>query len=151
ELSTDNELNVLTMNGMGRLSTLDHLQTNRGFDDGFEWFGGTAQARFLLSSANGDDNFDFQIGYAGRAQFLLAQLNNEDLQTGAGGGHNGFECDNNEFINDALPQSNPTFCNATLIGPANSGTVNSDPGGALRGALFRRGTAGRFQNLIVED
>src|SRR5262249_24306712 len=75
ELSTDNELNVLTMNGMGRLITLDHLQTNRGFDDGFEWFGGTAQARFLLSSANGDDNFDFQIGYAGRAQFLLAQLN----------------------------------------------------------------------------
>src|SRR5262249_20769693 len=29
--------------------------------------------------------------------------------------------------------------------------VNSDPGGVLRGALFRRGTAGRFQNLIVED
>src|SRR5262249_10564954 len=87
ELSLDNELNILTQNGLGASTNFDHIQTNVGFDDGFEWFGGTINEKFMVSSAAGDDNFDWQLGTVGAFQYGLAVQNQSTLQ--AGNGNNG--------------------------------------------------------------
>ncbi|MDX1396401.1 MAG: hypothetical protein R3195_18615, partial [Gemmatimonadota bacterium] len=41
EVSFGNELNGLTLNGVGSGTQLDHIQSHMGLDDGIEFFGGT--------------------------------------------------------------------------------------------------------------
>ncbi|MGZ5283851.1 MAG: hypothetical protein ACXWEY_16370, partial [Bacteroidia bacterium] len=57
-ISPGNEINGLTMGGVGSATTLDHIQTSFVNDDGFEWFGGTVNAKHLISFRNIDDDFD---------------------------------------------------------------------------------------------
>jgi len=142
ELSTDNELNILTQNGIGRATTIDHVQTNVGFDDCIEWFGGTVNEKFLVASGCGDDMFDWQLATVGSYQYGLGVDRQTFLQ--AGNGNNGFEGDNNENGFDFLPRSNPKFCNFTVIG------TKGQPGATGgSGALLRRGTAGKIANTVM--
>jgi hypothetical protein len=144
EFSTDNELNVLTQNGVGRGTTIDHIQANVGFDDCIEWFGGTVNAKFLVSSACRDDLFDWQLGYTGAVQFGLG-IQSATISTGSG--RHGFEADNNENGNNFLPRSNPDFCNMTIIGSKGQGDTTA----GRSGANLRRGTAGVISNSIIMD
>jgi hypothetical protein len=142
ELSTDNELNILTQNGLGRGTTIDHVQGNVGFDDCLEWFGGTVNEKFMVGSGCGDDIFDWQLGTVGSFQYGLGIQRQTFLQ--AGNGNNGFEADNNENGFDLLPRSNPKFCNFTMIG------TRGQPGATGGfGALLRRGTAGKIKNSVL--
>jgi hypothetical protein len=134
----DNELNVLTQDGVGRGTTMDHIQANRGFDDCFEWFGGTVREKYLVASGCQDDNFDWQIAWRGALQFGLT------VQDPDANGDSGYECDNNEFGENNLPRSNPVTCNTTMIGDRQYGSID---GGA--GIRYRRGTAGTISNAII--
>jgi hypothetical protein len=145
ELSADNELNVLTQNGLGRGTQFDHIQASNGFDDGFEWFGGTIREKFLVSTGNADDNLDTQIGYTGANQFALVIQRAGAVQ--AGGGHGGYEWDNNENAENGLPRNAPIFCNGTVIGAKAQGDATA----GRVGALLRRGTAGIIANNIIMD
>ncbi len=142
EFSVDNELNVFTQNGVGRGTVIDHVQANAGFDDCIEWFGGTVDAKFLVSSGCRDDQFDWQLGYTGSVQFGLAIQN---AATASGSGRHGFEADNNENGNNFLPRSNPSFCNITLVGSKGQGDTTS----GRSGANLRRGTAGVIANSLL--
>jgi hypothetical protein len=135
EFSTDNELNVFTQNAVGRGTVVDHIQANAGFDDCIEWFGGTVNGKFLVSSGCRDDLFDWQLGYTGSVQFGLG-IQNATISTGSG--RNGFEGDNNSGGQDFLPRSNPNFCNMTVIGSKGQGDTTA----GRSGALLRLGTAG---------
>lgn len=134
----DNELNVFTMNGVGRGTTIDHVHANRGLDDCHEWFGGTVRSKYLVSSGCEDDLFDWQIGFTGANQFGLA------VQDPGSNGDSGWEADNNEFGENNLPRANPVFCNMTMIGDRQYGSTD---GGS--GARLRRGTAGKIANTII--
>jgi hypothetical protein len=131
ELSTDNELNILTQNGVGRGTVEDHIQVNHGFDDGFEWFGGTVNMKFIVATSIGDDDFDWQLGYTGHVQFGLGLKNAGNSDTN---GRHGFEGDNNENNFAFLPRSNPVFCNVTLVGTKDQGQT----GNGRRGMMLRR-------------
>jgi hypothetical protein len=147
-IGTDNELNVLTMNGLGRGTTIDHVQANGGDDDCFEWFGGTIRNKFLLATSCKDDLFDWQIGFEGALQFGLAYQNVAVADSVAAGGRHGIEADNNEFGFNNLPRSNPNFCNLTVIGSSRQA------GGAIAGRSggnIRRGTAGKIYNTLLMD
>jgi hypothetical protein len=147
-IGTDNELNVLTMNALGRGTTIDHVQTNAGDDDCFEWFGGTIRSKHLLATSCKDDQFDYQIGFTGALQFGLAYQSVAVANAAAGGGRHGIEGDNNEFGFDLEPRSNPNFCNLTLIG------ASRQTGGAIAGrsgANIRRGSAGKIFNSLFMD
>ena len=61
--------NGLTLGGVGRGTTIDHVQVSFGADDGFEFLGGTVNASYLVSSRNTDDDFDTDFGYNGNVQF----------------------------------------------------------------------------------
>jgi len=150
ELSPDNELNCLTMNGLGSTTSIDFVQANQGSDDGHEWFGGTVNAKHLVTTNMGDDMLDWQIGWTGNLQFALAHMNIAQID---GTGSNGIEADNNEFGFNNLPRSNPNVCNATMIGCVQQGAACAIVGGTTggQGANLRRGTAGKIGNSIIMD
>jgi hypothetical protein len=142
-ISPDNELNSFTFDGVGSSTTLEYLQAHRGDDDSFEFFGGTAQLKHLVSTDNNDDGFDWQMGYRGKAQFVVVRQLADGLQT-----DKGIEADNNEFNFDTPdgPRSNPIVSNFTFVGDRRSG-----PGlpGCTYGVHLRRGTGGRVLNSII--
>ncbi len=115
---------------------LDYIQVHRGTDDGIEFFGGTADLKHALVTLAEDDGLDWDFGYTGRVQYLV-------VQQGENLGNSGFESDNNDKSNDALPRSSPTLFNVTLVGRPAGGTEKSV---AMH---LRRGTAGSLNNMIV--
>jgi len=140
ELSTDNELNVFTMNALGTGTVIDHVQAHRGNDDCHEWFGGTVRTKYLVATGCRDDGLDWQIGFRGTVQFAVVHQAAAGVD---GSGRHGFEADNNEFGFNNLPRSNPQICNVTAIGARPQGITI---GGS--GAQLRRGTAGTIANSI---
>lgn len=133
EFSTDNELNGLTLAGCGTSTSIDYVQVHRGSDDGIEVFGGTVDLRHILLTDIQDDSLDWDLGWTGRAQFLVVRHD-------AAASDAAFEADNGNPSTDVTPRSEPTIYNATLIGSAGSGSP---------GVVLRRGTWGGIYNTIV--
>ncbi len=141
EVTPDNELNGLALQGVGSGTDLSFIQIHNNFDDGIEFFGGTVDIRNLVLTGNRDDSFDFTDGWTGQAQFVVVSQRGD-----AGSGDpRGFELDNRSGDPDLTPRSAPNISNFTAVGAADvNGGVNSDDG-----LLIRRGTAGNYLNGIV--
>ena len=60
-----NELNGLTLGGVGRGTTIDNIEVVGNLDDGIELFGGCVNATNLIVWAQGDDAFDVDQGWFG--------------------------------------------------------------------------------------
>ena len=133
------ELNSLTLLGVGAGTVLDHVQVDGGKDDGFEFFGGSVNGSHLICSNMGDDCFDFDDGYHGKLQFVLAwQGDNTDL----GSDSNGIESDNSKDVPDLAPRTRPQIANITLIGSPNYA--------GKHGLRIRRGSGGVYTNVVVD-
>ena len=65
-LATDNEINGLTLGAVGRGTIIEYIEVYCNLDDGYEWFGGTVDTRYLVSVFNNDDAFDIDEGFRGR-------------------------------------------------------------------------------------
>jgi hypothetical protein len=74
ELGNGNELNGLSMGGVGDGTIIEFGEVYANFDDGFEWFGGTVNGKNLVVSYVGDDMFDADEGYTGVNQFLFGVM-----------------------------------------------------------------------------
>jgi hypothetical protein len=72
ELTPNNETNSLTFGAVGNGTTVHHIQVSYGGDDAYEWFGGTVNAKHLVSFSTWDDDFDTDFGYSGNVQFGLS-------------------------------------------------------------------------------
>jgi len=129
-LGEENELNGLSLNAVGNGTTLEYIQAYKCSDDGFEFFGGTVNLRYAVSTANEDDAFDWTFGWNGYGQFWVVDQD--------GNGDNGLEADNNENEFGAEPFSDPVLSNFTF----------TSEGGDV-GVLLRHGTQGRVFNGIV--
>lgn len=114
-IGPDNEINGLTMGGMGFGTLLEYVEVYCNNDDGFEWFGGTANSRYLISMYNRDDSFDIDEGFTGLGQFWFA-LQLDD-------GTNGDHCAEQDGTNGA-------FDNADL-GSVNGHTITATGDGAF--------------------
>jgi hypothetical protein len=142
DLTPNNELNLLVFCAVGRATQVDHVQVHVGADDGFEWFGGTVNTKFMVASALGDDGFDSQLGTTGALQFGLIAQRSNIVEADS----HGWEMDGSEFGFDDQPISNPKFCNVTALGlkgqavPANTNQI---------GVRTRRGNAVQIANSIV--
>lgn len=139
ELSTDNELNGLTVGACGSETVLDYIQVHKGADDGVEFFGGTAGITHALITQPDDDGLDWDFGWTGQVQFLIVQQNSIV-------GNNAIEADSNKDDNDAEPRSAPTLWNVTFVG---SDAEPGEAGKYQQGIHFRRGTAAMVHNLIM--
>ncbi len=134
-ISPDNELNGIAFQAVGSGTTIEYVQVHMNSDDGIEFFGGTANAKYLVTTGIGDDNLDWTDGWQGMVQFMVMQQYSDN-------GDNGVEADNNGEDNAAEPFSAPTISNLTIIG--SSASSSSDVG-----ILVREGTQGHLSNVIV--
>jgi hypothetical protein len=154
------ELNSLTMYRIGKGTTLEYIQTMAGLDDGYEFFGGDPDARYLISYETGDDHFDWTEGFRGRIQYMIAlqtqrltpsTLNPTGQFSSDPRGFEGDGCASNENPDctfDSQPFSMPVFANFTVIGPGSIAGLSS----TLRnvsGATIRRGSGGVLLNGII--
>lgn len=142
ELTPNNETNSLTMGGLGNGTTIEYVQVSFGGDDGFEWFGGTVNAKYLISHSTWDDDFDVDFGWQGNVQFGLAVRN---PFFGDQSGSNAFECDNAPNANDtpqgAAGYTKPVFSNVTVLGPRDFTT-------SFGSGTSARTISGNYQNAI---
>ena len=69
EISTGNELQGLTMAGVGSGTTVEFIQVHNSSDDGIEIFGGNVNLRRIVITGADDDGLDTDTGWRGGAQF----------------------------------------------------------------------------------
>lgn len=143
-LAPNNEINSLTMGGVGRKTQIDHIMVSFAGDDAFEWFGGTVNCKYLVAAFGVDDMFDVDNGFRGRVQFGLgiSDPNIADVS-----GSNGWESDNNSAPNYNNPRTQPWFSNVTIVGPKQYDTSTVDPL-FTRGAHLRRNSLTSIYNTI---
>ena len=130
-LGNGDELNGISLAGVGSQTELDYIHVHENLDDGVEFFGGTANISHLVLTNIGDDSLDWSFGWTGKAQYVLIKQSGSE-------GDNAIEADNSEFDSDASPLTMPTISNVTIIGDA-----------GVNGIRLRAGTAGILKNVVV--
>ncbi|MRG46137.1 hypothetical protein GFS24_13495 [Chitinophaga sp. SYP-B3965] len=138
-VSDNNELNSLTLGGVGSHTTLDYIQVSYGRDDAFEFFGGTVNASHLVSLNTNDDILDTDHGFTGTLSYVLAIRRPGFIYADA----NGIESDNDANSSSDTPRTRPTIEYATFIAGQNSAFL-----GTLNAARFRRNTGFNVTNSI---
>ena len=178
EIGNSNELNGLSLGGVGSGTRLENIEIWTNFDDGFEWFGGTVNGKNLAVFFAGDDMFDLDEGYTGINQFLFGVMpffnNNDGSAYGSASGDKGGEFDGDNYRPDNAAQNNnttlringdssvvdgtpwplshPAMYNMTIIGStpdAGQEFTPASPAATNRGIQFRNGFAGDVFNSIV--
>ncbi|MGH8019414.1 MAG: T9SS type A sorting domain-containing protein [Opitutaceae bacterium] len=141
-LSTANEINGLTLGGVGSGTTVEYIEVFANKDDGIEFFGGTVDLRYAVTAFGRDDGFDYDQGWRGRGQFWFsigATSNNpEAVQDKAG------EWDGATSPSTATPAGGSAVFNATFIGNG-SGSVNNT---AIN--IRDAAQAGLFNSVVTE-
>ncbi len=111
-----NELNGLSLGGIGRDTNIDHVEIMNNVDDGIEIWGGTVNLKYVSIWNIGDDSFDVDQGWRGKAQFgLIVQGYSLDASQGSGVGDNAIETDGAED-SDWQPVTSAVLYNFTVIG-----------------------------------
>ncbi len=140
-IGQDDEINGISFAGVGDGTVVEHCEVAYNLDDGFEFWGGTVNAKYLSSVFCGDDDFDTDLGYRGKGQYLFSIKGQEEAGRG-------FEMDNNGDDYGAQPRSYPQFHNVTLIGPGGGSPTGDGTDQMIR---LREGTAGDFRNVLITD
>lgn len=141
-LGLGNELNGLSLGGIGRGTDIDHVEVMNNVDDGIEIWGGTVNLKYISIWNIGDDSFDIDEGWRGKAQFvLIVQGYSLDAPQGSGVGDNCFETDGAED-SDAQPVTTASIYNCTVIGQPLDGD---------RGTAWRDGARVQYHNCIFMD
>jgi len=141
-LAPNNEINGLTMGGVGNGTTIDHVQVSFSNDDSYEWFGGSVNTKYLIAFRGIDDDFDTDNGYSGKNQFLFGL---RDPAVADISGSNGFESDNDAAGSTNLPQTKAVFSNVTIDAGSDSATNLN----FRRGAHIRRNSHEYVYNSIL--
>ncbi len=138
-LAAANEINGLTLGGVGSGTTIDHIEIISNEDDGIEFFGGSVNVKHLLVAFAGDDSFDYDQGWHGKGQFWTA------IQDPAVGDRAGeFDGDDSPTVTaDGQPYAIPTLYNVTVVGRGIAANK--------QGFLFRAGAGGHLHNAIMAN
>ncbi|WP_430459634.1 hypothetical protein ACQUQU_10500 [Thalassolituus sp. LLYu03] len=132
-VGVDNEINGLTLMGVGYGTTIDYIQVHNNLDDGIEWFGGTVNVTHAVLTGNDDDDIDFDSGYMGNVQYALVVKNQTAGATPSGTNDpRGIEGNSDKAKNEETSKTHAAIANVTLIG----GEINNgQPGIKLRGQV----------------
>lgn len=124
-IGANNEINGLTLGGVGTGTEIDYVEVYGNSDDGVEFFGGTVNTKHLLVSNTGDDSFDYDEGFRGKGQYWVS-LNPGDRH----GEHDG-----GTSPEDGTPYATPTIYNATYIGDGKL-TFRDNAGGSYSNSVL---------------
>ena len=133
-----NEIQGLTLGGVGSGTVLEYIEVYASGDDGVEFFGGTVNLKYFVSVFNSDDAIDWDQGWRGKGQFWFVLQGTDKAgaaaeQDGAGG---------DEFY---TPYAIPRIYNVTYVGAGSDASPESDRGEML---MFRDNTGGFYHNSI---
>lgn len=106
-ITADDELNTISLQGVGSGTILDYIHSHNGADDGIEFYGGTVNAKHILITGQDDDALDWTNGWTGNLQHVVISHTNS--------GDNCIEADNLGANPTATPRSNPTVSNLTCV------------------------------------
>jgi hypothetical protein len=139
--SDGNEIQGLTLGGVGRGTVLEYIESFSSGDDGVEFFGGTVDLKYFVSAFNSDDAIDWDQGWRGNGQFWFVLQGTDKAgaaaeQDGAGG---------DEFFQ---PYAIPNIYNVTYVGAGVGAQPESDRAEML---MFRDNTGGFYHNSIFTD
>jgi len=123
-IQPNNEINGISLGGVGKGTKFDHVQVSYSGDDAFEWFGGAVDAKYLITYRTWDDDYDCDFGFTGRVQYAFTM---RDPAVADISGSNGFEVDNDGTGSSNTPFTAPIFANVTILGPkAFSSTISTE-------------------------
>ena len=131
EFAVGNEINGISLVGVGSGTTMEYIQVHGNFDDGIEFYGGEVNVRYLVLTANGDESLDWDEGWTGNVQYLLAVQDAD----------NGDYCVEADTNGGPAPLSIPTIVNATFV-------CDGDPEDA--GFRLKAATGGFFHKTIID-
>lgn len=142
----DNEINGLTLGGVGNGTTISYVQVYRSGDDAFEWFGGTVNCDHLVAAYTWDDDFDTDNGFAGNVQFGVAlrvptiadQSKSES-----------FESDNDANGSNNQPLTKANFSNMTIVGPKATLTSSLNANYVWAAQIRRNSTISIYNSIIM--
>ena len=142
DIGAGNEINGLTLGGVGSSTVIDHVEIVGNADDGVEFFGGTAQVSNLIVTYQGDDGLDYDEGFRGAGQFVIVH---QDPAAGDRGG----EHDGGTSPETGTPYAIPYFANVTSIGksPSRAITFRDNAGGKYYNSIF----SGYGLGVDIED
>lgn len=145
EISTNNEINGITLGSVGRGTVFEHIEVVSNGDDGIEFFGGTVDIKYAIVMFCDDDYIDWDQGYSGRGQFILGvHLQETTGSVVRTGGDHGMEMDGDDGPR-SLPGarlSDPRFYNVTILGDNSSGD---------KGLELKERTKGTIANSIFAN
>jgi hypothetical protein len=137
QLGAANEINGLTLAGVGNGTTIHHIEVISNEDDGIELFGGAVEVNYAAVGFVGDDSFDWDQGWHGSGHHWFAI--NEP-----GAGDRGGELDGDDSPDvtaDGMPIADPSITNLTFMGQGSSY--------GKQGMLFRAGSGGHIEDFII--
>ncbi|MEZ5567549.1 MAG: hypothetical protein R3E54_04265 [Halioglobus sp.] len=133
----NNEINGLTLQGVGHGTQLEYIQVHSNLDDGIEWFGGTVDLRYAVLTSNDDDDVDYDEGYMGNIQYVLIEKSQTADAPQGSNDPRGIEANSSDA--DYVPETEAVLANVTIMGGPLNNSADSDagpqPGMRLRGAL----------------
>lgn len=130
-IGADNEINGLTLGGVGSGTVIDHIEVVANQDDAVEWFGGTVNVTNVLTYAQGDDAIDADEAWSGTLDNALVIM--------------GADSDS------ALELDGPAGSAATEAGYTIKNVTLKGAGNANRYADLRDGLIANLQNVLAYD
>ena len=127
--SGGNEINGLTLGGVGNGTDINHVEVFANADDGIEFFGGSVNTSYIALVMNQDDSFDIDEGHNGTHQFWFC-VQAPLAEDGVSSGHdNGGEWDGmtGSRVN-VVGVSSPSIYNATFVGSGTTALAGNDKG-----------------------
>ncbi len=112
DAAAGDEINGLTLGGVGSGTTIDHVEVFANSDDGIELFGGSVDVSYAVVAQVGDDGIDIDQSYSGTVTNFLVKVDEDSDE--------GLEIDGRE--GDA--KASFTLTNGTI--EAVSGSVTCD-------------------------
>ena len=129
EFAPGDEINGISLVGVGSGTTMQYIQVNDNSDDGIEFYGGAVNVKHIVLTNNLDDSVDWDEGFVGNMQYVLVKQSPEV-------GGNAIEADTEGA---AMPLSKPTIANATFV-------ANGDETEAL---VFKAASGGFLHNSVI--
>lgn len=144
--SPNNEVNGLSLAGVGNGTTLDHIQVSFSGDDAYEWFGGTVNAKYLICHRCWDDDLDNDVGYSGKVQFAMVFRSPDAADQS---GSHSFESDSRNENSTQLPLNESVFSNVTAVGPLSNPADKSYNPDFCSGVIVRRSSSMSLYNSLI--
>lgn len=132
-IGSNNEINGLTLGGVGSGTTIDHIEIYANLDDGIEFFGGTVNLSHAIVVKIDDDCYDIDQAYSGTITNVMAIIGeNQDGDA--------FEIDGPEGS-----------ANNAGVFTVNKAYVVGHPSNDAKFAVFKSNAQGTLQNVYFTN